>query len=128
MKKLIFLLLLLSTFLIGTSAVDNTQIYLARAIASKMGDEPFVVRVHYGEMLLNRVENDEFPDALSDVCADLGINIYRTKPSGSDLRAAAAALSGMDFSGGALNVKKINKKSAPPESSSGVRLYDWYFY
>ncbi|MBQ8836357.1 MAG: hypothetical protein IJ002_02485 [Clostridia bacterium] len=113
-QKLIFftLLVLLS---IRTFAADITCTDLAKAIAAEMGDEPFVVRVVYGEMLINRLSEEPLPKSSAT-------------PTDSDMRAAAAALSGIDFSGGALNVQKLDKKSIPPVLSGGIRLYNWYFY
>lgn len=112
-KFLFFTLLIL--FSLRAYAVDTTCQDLAKAIAADIGDEPFVVRVAYGEMLLNRLHDEPL------------LNTNAT-PTDSDMRAAAAALANFNFSGGATHVTKLDKKSAPPENTSGVRLYDWYFY
>ncbi len=124
MKTKIIFFIILAVFCINIFATESTHIYLARAIASAVGDEAFVVRVHYGEMLMNRVESEEYPNALADVVAQMGINISRKKPTDSDMRAAAAALADMDFCGGALNAKR----RTPPANTDFVRLYNWYFY
>lgn len=87
---------------------------LAGAIAAQMSGEPFVVRVAYGEMLLNSGEIE---------------NAAYRAPSESDMRAAAAAYCGFGFCGGAKNVAKWNRiENTPLEMRSGVRLYDWFFY
>ena len=122
MKKILLVLIAVFALCLSISAVDSTHDYLAKAIASSVGDEPFVVRVHYGEMLLNRVKSADYPDNLRSVCAELGINITRKTPTDSDFRAAAAALADLDFCGGALNAKR--RKA----SENALRLYDWYFY
>lgn len=111
MKK--FLTIIITMLCLSASATDATRQDLAKAIAADMDGEPFVVRVAYGEMLLNRQE--PLPAA-------------NAEPTDSDLRAAAAALANFNFGGGATHVIKLDKKSAPPENTSGVRLYDWYFY
>ena len=122
MKKILLVLIAVFALCINISAVDDTHDYLSKAIAGAVGDEPFIVRVHYGEMLLNRVESADYPDNLPSVCAELGININRKSPTDSDFRAAAAALADFDFCGGALNAKR---RKAP---ENALRLYDWYFY
>lgn len=125
-KFLFFTLLILLS--IRASAADDKCTYLAKAIASEMGEEPFVVRVVFGEMLLNRLNDENFPDTLPAVCFSLGIHTRNANVTDSDMRAAAAAMSNMNFGGGALYVQKLDKKSTPLEATGGVRLYDWYFY
>lgn len=101
---------------------------LAEAIADCMGKEPFVVRVAFGELLLNRVDSAAFPDTVDEVALDFADGHIRDA-SESDYRAAASAERRFGFAGGALYVKKWKEvENTPLEMRSGVRLYDWYFY
>lgn len=114
MKKVVIILIVI-LFAVSLNAAEENDPVLALAehIAGEMEGEPFVVRVAYGEMLLNR---GEFPQK-------------RRIPSESDIRAAAAAYCNYGFSGGAVNVIKWKKaKNTPLEMRSGVRLYEWFFY
>ena len=114
MKKIVIIFILI-LFSLSVSALksENSIYILAEKIAGEMGKEPFVVKVLYGEMLLNGGEGGE----------------KREKPTASDLRAAAAAYGDYGFCGGAVNCKKWNRvKNTPLEMRSGVRVYKWYFY
>ncbi len=114
MKKYIILLVVLIFCITVVASSEEDRVYLlAEIIAGEMGDEPFVVRVIYGEMLLNSPM----------------MGGKRKNPSQSDLRAAAAAYCQYGFSGGARNAVRWKKaESTPLEMRSGVRLYGWYFY
>ena len=128
MKRIFIPTIIILLLCINIFAADNECDYLAKAIASEMGGEPFVVRVMYGEMLLNRVAHENYPDTLPSVCFSLGIKTRGVNATQSDKRAAAAALCGFGFSCGALNVKKVNKNSTPLSNLYGVLLYGYYFY
>lgn len=127
MKKAITVLIIAFALNISAFCASSKLEYLAKAISQEMGGEPFIVRVMYGEMLLNRLESEEYPDTLPAICFSMGINVRNAKPDASDMRAASAALCGLGFSCGALNVRKVEKRSIP-QSRDGILLYDWYFY
>ena len=114
MKKYIILLLILILCVAVFAIREDNGIYLlAEQISAKMGNEPFVVRVAYGEVLLKGKTESR----------------GRKTPSQSDIRAAAAAYCNYGFSGDAENVIKWEKaKNTPLEMRSGVRLYNWFFY
>ena len=103
--------------------------YLAEAIAA-LGDEPYVVRVAYGELLLNRLDSDRFPDTLPAVLYSMyGGRIPRGKPTESDRRAAATAYRRLRFADGAFFMCKWSEaENTPLMMRSGVRFYDWFFY
>ena len=115
MKKSIIILILVLFCLSGVVSATEDEVYsLACIIAGEMGDEPFVVRVAYGEMLIN---------------SGSMVGKRRNTPNRSDIRAAAASMCNCGFSGGATNVKLWKKvENTPLEMRSGVRLYDWFFY
>ncbi len=114
MKKVVIVIVVLLFAVSLIAAEERNPVYtLAERIAGEMGDEPFVVRVAYAEMLLNRGK----------------FTGKRKKPSTSDLRAAAAAYCNYGFSGGAVNFIKWKKaENTPLEMRSGVHLYEWFFY
>ena len=114
MKRMIILCVAIVFFINLYAADRQDHVYLlAEKIAGEMGEEPFVVRVAYGEVLLRGNESTN----------------KRKKPSQSDIRAAAAAYCNYNFSCGAKNVTRWKKaESTPLEMRSGVRLYDWFFY
>lgn len=112
-KTLVILVLIIFCVSIGAYETEKTIYALAERIAGEMGKEAFVVKVLYGETLLNNgvVEGK------------------RKKPTESDIRAAAAAYGNFGFSGGALNCLRWRKvKNTPLEMRSGVQIYEWYFY
>ncbi len=126
MRSKIILLLALFLVLCIPAAAKTNATELADAIAAEMGGEPYVVRVLYGEMLLNRLDSPEFGNTLAEV-SDIGIRAGRAEES--DYRAAAAALRRFGFAGGALYVARWKEvENTPLVMRSGVRLYDWFFY
>ena len=103
--------------------------YLAKIAATATENEPFVVKLVFCEMVLNRLESECFPTTLPAIAYSLGIRKKLKTPTDEDLRAASLALFGTDFGCGALYFEKCDKtKRTPPEKRGGVRLYDWYFY
>ena len=81
---------------------------MTRVISAEARGESFEGQVAVGAVILNRVEHRDFPDSVTEVCTQPGafcgvsdgqINI---EPSESCRRAALAALSGEDPTGGAL--------------------------
>lgn len=125
----VFLVVLLAfPFGLSSRAAEAEQMYLAKAIASVMGKEPFVVKVAFGEVLLNRLADPRFPDTLPAVMQSLGKRA-NAAPTEEDLRAASVVLCNYGFSGGALYVEKWRKrKNTPSAERRGARLYTWYFY
>ncbi len=130
MRKTFLILGLILLLTVPVLAAEAEIAYLAEAISASFGNAPFVVRVAYGEMLLNRLDSDRFPDTLPAVLYSLyGDRIPRKAASGSDLRAAATAYRRFRFADGALYVKKWSEvENTPLMMRSGVRLYDYYFY
>ena len=128
MKKIIILILILSIFCIRIFATDECT-YLAKIAATYTDGEPFVVKVVFCEMILNRTKHNEFPNTMPAIAYSLGMRGALKKPSNDDKKAAELAMSGTDFGGGALYFEKWSKiKRTPPEKRGGVRLYEWYFY
>lgn len=80
--------------------------WLARIIEAEAGGEPFNGKVAVGEVILNRVECEEFPDTIWGVIFDKKFGtqfepvsngtIYNT-PSESSIQAAETALSGSNY-------------------------------
>ena len=130
MRKTFIVMLCMLLLSVCVRAADTDITYLAKAISAACGEEPYVVRVAYGEMLLNRVDSDRFPDALPAVLYSLhGGRIPLQKPTESDLRAAAAAHRRFGFADGALYAQKWSEvQNTPLVMRSGVLLYGWYFY
>lgn len=128
MKKRILIILFLILMCNGISASEDECMYLAKVVATELYEEPYVVKVAYCEMLLNRVKHENFPDTLPAVCFSMGIGHDKT-PTENDIRAAVTAYRGNGVVNGALHYERCDKvRRTPPEKRSGVRLYDWYFY
>jgi len=96
----------------STSAQNADAIYwLSRIIEAEAGGEPFDGKVAVGEVILNRVESDEFPNTIWSVIFDkkFGIqfepvangSIYNT-PSEESIKAAKVALNGSNYIGDCL--------------------------
>lgn len=90
-----------------TSANNNLNL-LARAINGEARGEPYEGQVAVGAVILNRVNNSNFPNTLAgviyqsgafDCVSDGQINM---EPTNSALKAAQDALSGWDPTGGCL--------------------------
>lgn len=87
---------------------DEELELMARVISAEARGESFEGQVAVGAVILNRVKHEDFPDSVTEVCTQPGafcgvsdgqINI---EPSESCRRAALAAISGEDPTGGAL--------------------------
>lgn len=92
---------------------------LARVISAEARGESYDGQVAVGAVVLNRVESDDFPDSVAEVCSQPGafcgvadgqVNI---EPSPSCRKAAEAAAAGQDPTGGALYF--YNPKTAASE-------------
>lgn len=124
--KILFAVCIACVLCFASAAAETDA--LAEAISDCMGKEPFVVRVAFGELLLNRLDSADFPDTVDEVARDFADG-HISDVSESDYRAAASAERRFGFAGGALYVKKWKTvENTPLEMRSGVRLYDWYFY
>lgn len=124
--KILFAVCFVCILCFASAAAETDT--LAEAISDCMGKEPFVVRVAFGELLLNRLDSADFPDTVADVARDFADG-HISDVSESDYRAAASAERRFGFAGGALYVKKWKSvENTPLELRSGVRLYDWFFY
>ena len=95
----------------NTSYDDDSVYWLSRIIEAEAGGEPFKGKVAVGEVILNRVKSEEFPDTIWTVIFDkeFGIQfepvangtIYNT-PSEESIKAAKTALSGSNYVGESL--------------------------
>lgn len=95
----------------STTYTDDEVYWLSRIIEAEAGGEPFKGKVAVGEVILNRVESDEFPDTIWTVIFDkeFGVQfepvangtIYNT-PSEESIKAAKTALSGSNYVGDCL--------------------------
>lgn len=94
-----------------TSYTEDELYWLSRIIDAEAGGEPFSGKVAVGEVILNRVKSNEFPDTIWGVIFDdkFGIQfepvsngtIYNT-PSDDSIKAAKAALNGSNYIGDCL--------------------------
>lgn len=81
---------------------------LARMISAESRGEPFSGQVAVGAVILNRVEHPSFPNTISGVCYQSGAfsaltdGQFNEPVAESAYRAADAAISGSDPSGGAI--------------------------
>jgi len=74
---------------------------LAKLIEAEAGSEPFIGQVAIGNVIMNRVSDDRFPDSIEDVIAEPGQftpvatgRINYTEPTQSSIDAAKKALQG----------------------------------
>ncbi len=114
-----------STILISTkkssvqSQYDDEVYWLSRIIEAEAAGEPFSGKVAVGEVILNRVESDEFPNTIWSVIFDKKFGtqfepvangtIYNT-PSAESIKAAETALNGSNYVGSCLYF--LNSKTA----------------
>ena len=129
MRKFVVALILFFALVISAYAKETDCTYLSKLVASEMKNQPFIVKVAYCEMIVNCMESEFYPDTLPSVANAKGVRRGSVNPSDSDVYAAMVALCGFDFFDECYNVKKWSEvKNTPLENTSGVRLYDWYFY
>ncbi|GAB6181569.1 hypothetical protein JCM14036_28880 [Desulfotomaculum defluvii] len=96
-------------FQVSRGNVDRDELALmASIIEAEAANEPYDGKVAVGAVILNRVENSEFPNTLSDVIyqesafESVANNHYKRPFSDASLEAAQAALAGQDPTKGAL--------------------------
>lgn len=101
-----------STSSVPSSKYDEDAVYwLSRIIESESSGEPYIGKVAVGEVILNRVESDEFPNTIWKVIFDdtyaiqfepvANGTIYNT-PSNESIKAAKEALDGSNYAKGSL--------------------------
>lgn len=87
--------------------------WLARIIEAEAEDEPYLGKVAVGSVVINRIQNDWFPDSIGGVIFQKSNKVYqfspvgngrfnRVKPSKDSYKAATDALNGVDPTDGAL--------------------------
>ena len=82
---------------------DDLQLeLLARVLAAEVGDRSYAAQVAYGAMLINRLADPRFPGELGAVVGDAGLRAAVGEIPTRSLRAAKAALMGVDPTAGAL--------------------------
>ena len=121
-------LLVLFTVIAGISIYSQTSYsrkagdieLLARVIRAEAEAEPYIGQVAVGAVILNRIQSSDFPNTLAGVVyqprafESVSNGMVNRPPTESANKAANAALSGWDPSGGALfffNPAKVGAKS-----------------
>jgi N-acetylmuramoyl-L-alanine amidase len=106
---------------VSTASFDSHEItyskqeyeWLARIIEAEAEDEPYLGKVAVGSVIINRIQDDWFPDTIKDVIFQKNEKVYqfspvgngrfsRVKPSKDSFKAATDALNGVDPTDGAL--------------------------
>ncbi|MBO8129739.1 MAG: cell wall hydrolase [Peptococcaceae bacterium] len=96
------------TTLQGAKLSPADVLILARVIEGEAGGEPFKGKVAVGAVIINRVEDERFPDSIYKVTHQPGAfyavrkGTIRHPISEDALRAAKEAIKGVDPTGGAL--------------------------
>ncbi len=102
----------------GITNRDSTYL-LARVIEGEAADEAYVGKVAVGAVIMNRTESNAFPNSLAgviyqpDAFESVTNGQYTRAVSAESLRAAQAAMSGWDPTGGALYFWNPNKPVNP---------------
>ncbi|MBR7185451.1 MAG: hypothetical protein IKD37_07580 [Clostridia bacterium] len=86
---------------------------LARVIAAEMGSRSYAAQVAFGAMLCNRLADPRYPTELGAVLSDAGLRAVSGDIPTRAMRAARAALLGVDPSAGA-TVCYARTESPPP--------------
>jgi N-acetylmuramoyl-L-alanine amidase len=106
---------------VTTASLDSPAInyskqeyeWLARIIEAEAEDEPYLGKVAVGSVIINRLQDDWFPDTIESVIFQKNKKVYqfspvgngrfyRVKPSKDSYKAATDALNGVDPTDGAL--------------------------
>ena len=90
----------------GSSVYNETDLHwLARIIHAEAGNQPMEGRICVGNVVLNRVKSDRFPDTIKDVilspgqfCPVASGNVYCT-PSPESIAAAKLCMEGVNLAG-----------------------------
>lgn len=92
---------------VGT--VSSNDVYvLSKIISGEARGEPYVGQVAVGSCIINRVKNPNFPNTVYGVVFEPGAftavsdGQYYSHPTASSVKAARAAISGWDPTGGSL--------------------------
>lgn len=114
MKKLLILMITLSLFIMScfaqTNARNNETELLARIVHAESKGEPYLGQIAVAAVVLNRVDNPDFPNTLAGVIYQPGAfepvmngTINQDVPKDATARKAAQeALNGYDPTGGCL--------------------------
>ena len=96
---------------LGIANIDDATYWLARIIEAEASGEPYKGNVAVGEVILNRVQANEFPNTIWGVIFDdtyaiqfepvANGTIYNT-PSSESIKAAKEALNGSNYAGDSL--------------------------
>lgn len=96
---------------LGIANIDDATYWLARIIEAEASGEPYKGKVAVGEVILNRVQANEFPNTIWGVIFDdtyaiqfepvANGTIYNT-PSSESIKAAKEALNGSNYAGDSL--------------------------
>ena len=114
MKKLLIITICLSLFIIScfaqTTSRNNESELLARIVHAEAKGEPYIGQVAVAAVILNRIDNPDFPNTLAGVVYQPGAfepvmngTINQNVPQTASARKAAQeALNGYDPTGGCL--------------------------
>ena len=134
MKKVIFLVVL-CVLISGIMTADSFAEYsreeirlLASAVESEASGESYTVMLAVASVLVNRMNDSDYPDTLGAVIFDSGIVPGSDCLSNRALKAAEDALLGFDPTSGALRYGR--GEVIPNNLSQLIRLrsFGWYFY
>ena len=102
---------------------------LARAIEAQLEGQPYVIRVAFGAVILNRVQSGGFGSSVSAVLSSAGIYPANgTEASERSIRAAKEALAGTDPTLGALFILSEADPALPQyKDRISVRIADLVF-
>lgn len=109
---------------------DMSEELLARAIEYSVPHAPYVVRVAYGAVLLNRVKSSDFGGTLSSVLLSVGISANELDEEISErtLHAARDAMLGADPSLGALYSISTDDERYSEYESKVTAVYGKYAF
>ncbi len=102
-----------------TTSSSGASELLARVIQAEAGAEPYLGQVAVGAVILNRIQNAKFPKSIAGVVyqphafESVSNGQINKPPTESARKAARAALSGWDPSGGALFFYNAAKVTSP---------------
>jgi len=107
--------------------------FLACAIYAEAGDEPYIVQMAIGQVLINRINDERFPDTLIDVVFCSGLQKapytdYSADPPELSKRAARDALLGFSLCKDALYYCKADEFDYNCGTEIKTELYGYIFY
>lgn len=114
---------------IAVYAQDELELLLlAGAIEAECADQPLAAQCSFGSMLLNRINDDRFPDTLSLVIFQNGQFKYPVSAERLSKRALDAAFAALNGSSLCADAVYFTRNNPPQDNAVIFHAGEYYFF